>query len=740
MLQGGLPVPEGLIIPLKAFDKEGKLLADSREELISRLKSEKLYAVRSSALSEDSEDASWAGQFETFLNTKHQDIVNKVEECHNSAKSRAKAYAKAKNTEEFNIAVVVQEMLKPEYAGVLFTKDPLTGEDRMVTEYVEGLGEELVSGRADPERLSWKSGEVADAPFNVEELEHLAKQAIKIFNTPQDIEWAWANNKMWFVQARPITTLGEPTPKLSIEDGLIEMVKLLEAWGMKPNNWILSGQYVYKIMGYDISVRQGHHNILVDETMIPWKISKDALEIYPMADTQYSKDYQAFIKNTGYEFDMIPLSKQRFADELTRTKKKSLPNGEKIQIHTILGQLDTLKDILSKSDEKGWGYEKGQRILILVEELQTEFDRAEKRDLALEHKKVAEQYKNLKKRGFSYDIGLPEDLFYWGPTRAEPLYMSDFMVAAEEFWKQASEKPDLPDPADTLVLFCKSKIVWLNNAQRFSDFTERLFTAYENQNRFEKDFRSWKAAVKELDKIKGDAIDLVKAWKFTIFAEFSLYGAETVLVKRLKRFDPNTRQEIWGAFTVPDTATFLGRIDAELFESHDPKSIAKKYPWIEDGYAGVSNNAEKYFVGRLKVLKENPLNVSNHKKDRIKMAKDLGLTSEEISALDLARQLAEFMDERKAWMMRTRRNIKSSANDLTDGWIFDNGKVTLIDKEETEELWDRYVDFKVSTSAVTGIVASNGGKHFTNGTVKVVNSPTDNVPDGHIVIVPSTSP
>lgn len=72
--------------------------------------------------------------------------------------------------------------------------------------------------------------------------------------------------------------------------------------------------------------------------------------------------------------------------------------------------------------------------------------------------------------------------------------------------------------------------------------------------------------------------------------------------------------------------------------------------------------------------------------------------------------------------------------------FFEDGKVTLIDEDSTHELWQRYVDFKASTSAVSGIVASNGGKHFINGEVAIVTSPTDVVPDGKIVVVPSTSP
>ncbi len=91
-------------------------------------------------------------------------------------------------------------------------------------------------------------------------------------------------------------------------------------------------------------------------------------------------------------------------------------------------------------------------------------------------------------------------------------------------------------------------------------------------------------------------------------------------------------------------------------------------------------------------------------------------------------------------MMQTRKLIKRPIGNIEHGWFFDGQIVALIDQENTHELWERYVDFKASTSAVVGIVASNGNRHFVNGDVVVVGSPTDIVEDGKIVVVPSTSP
>ena len=186
LLRNNLPVPAGFAIGLSAFNENGKLTEQAAQKITELIDSSKLYAVRSSALAEDAEAASWAGQFETFLNTSPADITQKVEECHSSAKNRAKAYAENQNGQtNFQVAVVVQEMLQPEYAGVLFTKDPVTGQSQYVTEYVEGLGEELVSGRVDPKRVVL--GDDEQTPFDKQQLTDLANRVEKLLVHPKTL-------------------------------------------------------------------------------------------------------------------------------------------------------------------------------------------------------------------------------------------------------------------------------------------------------------------------------------------------------------------------------------------------------------------------------------------------------------------------------------------------------------------------------------------------------------------------
>src|SRR5262249_53995298 len=136
------------------------------------------------------------------------------------------------------MAVVVQRLVEAEVAGVLFTRDPLTGEKRMVVEASWGLGESVVSGRVTPDRftLEYESGQVLDRQINVKavqrardgeravpaerqsapclddrrlaDLAELGRRVEALYGGPRDVEWALAGGELWLLQARPITAAG----------------------------------------------------------------------------------------------------------------------------------------------------------------------------------------------------------------------------------------------------------------------------------------------------------------------------------------------------------------------------------------------------------------------------------------------------------------------------------------------------------------------------------------------------
>jgi pyruvate,water dikinase len=221
MLQDGYPVPEGFVVLPSAFHEE-KLHKKAWDEILIFLneirKNNKgaLFAVRSSALSEDSAQASFAGEFETVLNVgKDNEIQEAIYTVFRSRQSeRVKAYSSVQGIDlNHQIAVVVQLMVASEISGVLFTGDPITGSyANMIGNYVHGLGEQLVSGEANAYdfKLSRPKGKY-EGPDELKKYAHslygYASKLEKQLKSPQDIEWAVSKGKLYLLQARPITTL-----------------------------------------------------------------------------------------------------------------------------------------------------------------------------------------------------------------------------------------------------------------------------------------------------------------------------------------------------------------------------------------------------------------------------------------------------------------------------------------------------------------------------------------------------
>lgn len=203
------------------------------EPLMSVLDSGPL-AVRSSAVGEDGVAASFAGQFESVLNVQGKEALwDAIQCCLASLESgRAAAYRQEKlRPEELKMSVVIQTMIEPTFAGVLFTADPTTGRrDRMVLDYVEGLGEALVSGTADPIHIltdrdgkhcgpSPEKGRPQLSVDAVQQILNEGRQIAQQLEEPQDLEWAVdAQGTLWWVQARPITTLPEALNTLNTAD------------------------------------------------------------------------------------------------------------------------------------------------------------------------------------------------------------------------------------------------------------------------------------------------------------------------------------------------------------------------------------------------------------------------------------------------------------------------------------------------------------------------------------------
>ncbi len=227
----GFPVPQFEIIPIEIFkaaeSSSFKEMPEAYQSEFSKLADrfgDIPVAVRSSASKEDGSTNSFAGLFETYLDVKGKAAIEEaVLKCWRSTKTeRTQKYCERNNLDvnELEMAVVVQEYIDPDFAGVLFTVNPISGNDQeMIIEACQGSGEKLVSGLITPSRFTLTKTEknfVSERndllSINPEEsiLKDLQLTAMKIqahYGCPQDIEFAVKNKKIYILQSRPITKI-----------------------------------------------------------------------------------------------------------------------------------------------------------------------------------------------------------------------------------------------------------------------------------------------------------------------------------------------------------------------------------------------------------------------------------------------------------------------------------------------------------------------------------------------------
>jgi pyruvate,water dikinase len=203
------------------------------------------YAVRSSATAEDLPHASFAGQYETYLNVIGQSqILQHIRKCWASAYTDRAVFYRMQNGidhRQADLAVIVQRMIFPYVSGIMFTADPFTSNRKVVSiEAGFGLGETLVSGVALADCYRVKGNEISDktiavkqwaihglkeggtetVPLGLEQqmaqaltdqqilqLAHIGRKIESHLGQPQDIEWCLADGTFYIVQSRPITTL-----------------------------------------------------------------------------------------------------------------------------------------------------------------------------------------------------------------------------------------------------------------------------------------------------------------------------------------------------------------------------------------------------------------------------------------------------------------------------------------------------------------------------------------------------
>ena len=232
------PIPEDLVLFIREYYNELCQRVDDEDTDV---------AIRSSATAEDLPEASFAGQQDTFLHVSGDDeVLEYIRKCWASLfEARAIFYREENNFEHSKvyIAVVVQKMAFADKAGVMFTVNPSTGEDVAMIEGSWGLGEAVVSGDVTPDnyQVDKKTNEIVNVTISdkkvmytndangtsvkvdvpeekrnervlsdeeVIELTEMGKRVQAHYGEPMDTEWAFEEDRLYLLQARPITTLG----------------------------------------------------------------------------------------------------------------------------------------------------------------------------------------------------------------------------------------------------------------------------------------------------------------------------------------------------------------------------------------------------------------------------------------------------------------------------------------------------------------------------------------------------
>ncbi|MDE1844922.1 MAG: phosphoenolpyruvate synthase [Thaumarchaeota archaeon] len=222
-------------------------------------------AVRSSATAEDLPGTSFAGQQASFLNIKYEaNLIEAVQKCWASLyEPRAIFYRTKNNFKNPSIAVVVQRMVNSDKSGVMFTVDPISGENMMIIESIWGLGEYLVLGEISPDHyVVDKTGKILQKKIGQKPIalvrDHVTGKSIQIkipdekigaqvltdeeifklvkygkqleeyYGKPQDVEFAIEQSDIKIVQTRPVTT------KAKTSEGKMTGVQILQGMGASP--------------------------------------------------------------------------------------------------------------------------------------------------------------------------------------------------------------------------------------------------------------------------------------------------------------------------------------------------------------------------------------------------------------------------------------------------------------------------------------------------------------------------
>ena len=355
LIDAGLNVPNGVAI---SANNLLKFIQDSNtkniKEILQHFNKSDVFAVRSSALNEDGSEQSFAGQYKSVLNVSNtiEALTEAIRTVYES--SLSKEIQKYSGNNQDLMGVVIQKMIDPKYAGVMFTEaTDLNGDRCCLIEIVEGLGEQLVSGHANTTRIiipyqdkfsldiknSRTEGDIKD-PTIINNLLDSINKINNFFQQGMDIEWCIDNKGLAsIVQARPITK-HILIPEISKTSGIIASIG-----NCKGKTFVIDSD-------------------LDDEELIPLinSFPEGSILIAPFTDTQYMPAINKAVGIITEEGSILShaaiISREKGIPCVVAFKDAStlFPTGTEVSLNTASGEIIS-KNYSSKCEDRDIDWE-----------------------------------------------------------------------------------------------------------------------------------------------------------------------------------------------------------------------------------------------------------------------------------------------------------------------------------------------------------------------------------------------
>ncbi len=292
------------------------------KKITSLLDESSFYAVRSSCISEDSASTSFAGQYVSILNVKGKDeILSAIKKCWTSQyNKRGSDYSlthKGMPILSPSMGVVIQKMIASNFAGVCFTAGPTPKTSELaIIEYVDCIGEALVSGEKTPSHIEIDKLDQFKKTINSKSNQHVLSDELilklladcreieKQFGSPQDIEWAIANNEIFILQTRPITVLGKDIIKKEAKQKLFFSHTTTELQS-ELHDLVLSQIDIsgFRAANYFLS-KQNEHGYWSNPEIPEWDVvgTAEAIQLLAEGGIPYNLVWQDSMKNREKEY------------------------------------------------------------------------------------------------------------------------------------------------------------------------------------------------------------------------------------------------------------------------------------------------------------------------------------------------------------------------------------------------------------------------------------------------------